>query len=54
MCVVVFGQVNMSLIVHDSEARRCVEALHQTFFEGGDPLSTTEMGEEDLQPISPA
>lgn len=47
------SKVNMSLIVHDSEARRCVEALHQTFFEGADPLSTTEMDEEDLQPIPP-
>ncbi|XP_047058904.1 aspartokinase 1, chloroplastic-like [Lolium rigidum] len=47
------SKVNMSLIVHDSEARRCVEALHQTFFEGVDPLSTTEMDEEDLRPIPP-
>jgi hypothetical protein len=26
-------QVNMSLVVHDSEARACVKALHQAFFE---------------------
>jgi hypothetical protein len=26
-------QVNMSLIVHDSEARACIKALHQAFFE---------------------
>lgn len=29
-------QVNISLIVNDSEAERCVEALHHTFFESGD------------------
>uniref|UniRef100_A0ACD5XJU5 Uncharacterized protein n=1 Tax=Avena sativa TaxID=4498 RepID=A0ACD5XJU5_AVESA len=42
------SKVNMSLIVHDSEARLCVEALHQTFFEDGYPLSTTEIDEENL------
>ncbi|GJN16869.1 hypothetical protein PR202_gb03893 [Eleusine coracana subsp. coracana] len=26
-------QVNMSLIVHDSEARACIKALHEAFFE---------------------
>ena len=26
-------QVNMSLIVHDSEAKALVEALHQAFFQ---------------------
>ena len=44
----------MSLIVHDSEARRCVEALHQAFFEGGDSATTmSEIDEENLHPISP-
>ncbi|KAL6839935.1 hypothetical protein ACP4OV_029745 [Aristida adscensionis] len=27
------SKVNMSLIVHDSEARSCIKALHQAFFE---------------------
>uniref|UniRef100_A0A0A9E106 aspartate kinase n=1 Tax=Arundo donax TaxID=35708 RepID=A0A0A9E106_ARUDO len=27
------SKVNMSLIVHDSEARACIKALHQAFFE---------------------
>ncbi|KAF4390491.1 hypothetical protein F8388_005988 [Cannabis sativa] len=29
------SKVNISLIVNDSEAERCIEALHQTFFESG-------------------
>lgn len=28
-------QVNISLIVHDSEAKQCVKALHSAFFENG-------------------
>lgn len=32
MCV---PQVNMSLIVNDSEAEECVKALHYSFFESG-------------------
>ncbi|CAM0884493.1 unnamed protein product [Alopecurus aequalis] len=47
------SKVNMSLIVHDSEARRCVEALHQAFFEDGDSMTTEEIAEENLHPISP-
>ncbi|PON51927.1 Aspartate kinase, monofunctional class [Parasponia andersonii] len=30
------SKVNISLIVNDNEAERCIEALHQTFFESGD------------------
>ncbi|PON91801.1 Aspartate kinase, monofunctional class [Trema orientale] len=30
------SKVNISLIVHDNEAERCIEALHQAFFESGD------------------
>ncbi|XP_024023719.1 aspartokinase 2, chloroplastic isoform X1 [Morus notabilis] len=30
------SKVNISLIVNDSEAERCVKALHQAFFESGD------------------
>ncbi|XP_052187682.1 aspartokinase 1, chloroplastic-like isoform X2 [Diospyros lotus] len=30
------SKVNISLIVNDSEAERCVKALHYTFFESGD------------------
>ncbi|OMO88787.1 Aspartate/glutamate/uridylate kinase [Corchorus capsularis] len=30
------SKVNISLIVNDSEAEKCVEALHQSFFESGD------------------
>lgn len=40
-----FHQVNMSLIVHDSEAKQCIEALHQAFFED-DVL--TEIGVDGL------
>ncbi|XP_062110704.1 aspartokinase 1, chloroplastic-like isoform X2 [Humulus lupulus] len=29
------SKVNISMIVNDSEAERCIEALHQTFFESG-------------------
>ncbi|KAL6638682.1 hypothetical protein ACP70R_023793 [Stipagrostis hirtigluma subsp. patula] len=29
------SKVNISLIVHDSEAKQCVEALHSAFFENG-------------------
>lgn len=44
----------MSLIVHDSEAKLCVEALHQAFFEGdgdgdGDDRLTAEFDEENLR-----
>nr|BAJ99203.1 predicted protein [Hordeum vulgare subsp. vulgare] len=44
------SKVNMSLIVHDSEAKLCVEALHQAFFEGdgdGDDRLTAEFDEEE-------
>jgi aspartate kinase len=27
--------VNISLVVHDSEAKQCVQALHSAFFENG-------------------
>ncbi|KAI7996371.1 hypothetical protein LOK49_LG10G00054 [Camellia lanceoleosa] len=30
------SKVNISLIVNDSEAERCVKALHYSFFESGD------------------
>lgn len=30
------NQVNISLIVNDSEAEQCVKALHHSFFESGD------------------
>ncbi|XVF02141.1 hypothetical protein REPUB_Repub04eG0150300 [Reevesia pubescens] len=30
------SKVNISLIVNDSEAEKCVKALHQSFFESGD------------------
>uniref|UniRef100_M8C3U0 Aspartokinase n=1 Tax=Aegilops tauschii TaxID=37682 RepID=M8C3U0_AEGTA len=48
------SKVNMSLIVHDSEAKLCVEALHQAFFEGdgdgdGDDRLTAEFDEENLR-----
>nr|CAB3479318.1 unnamed protein product [Digitaria exilis] len=36
------SKVNMSLIVHDSEAKACVEALHQAFFEDEDVLVQAE------------
>lgn len=29
-------QVNISLIVNDTEAEQCVKALHYSFFESGD------------------
>lgn len=35
LTVCVFPQVNMSLIVNDSEAEECVKALHHSFFESG-------------------
>jgi len=31
-------QVNISLIVNDDEAEKCVKALHYAFFESGDLL----------------
>jgi aspartate kinase len=31
----------MSLIVHDGEAKACVRALHQAFFEDEDVLTDT-------------
>jgi len=36
------SKVNMSLIVHDSEAKACVKALHQAFFEDDDVLTQVE------------
>lgn len=30
------SQVNISLIVNDHEAEKCVKALHSTFFESSD------------------
>ncbi|CAO1947127.1 unnamed protein product [Urochloa humidicola] len=36
------SKVNMSLIVHDSEAKACVKALHQAFFEYEDVLTQAE------------
>uniref|UniRef100_A0A0E0JT48 Aspartokinase n=1 Tax=Oryza punctata TaxID=4537 RepID=A0A0E0JT48_ORYPU len=39
------SKVNMSLIVHDSEAKQCIKALHQAFFED-DVL--TEVDEDAL------
>lgn len=32
---IIHTQVNISLIVHDSEAKQCVQALHSAFFENG-------------------
>lgn len=47
-------QVNISLVVHDSEAKQCIQALHSAFFENG---FLSEVEEEDLQhngsPVSP-
>ncbi|KAL5222495.1 hypothetical protein ABZP36_027208 [Zizania latifolia] len=40
------SKVNMSLIVHDSEAKQCMKALHQAFFED-DVL--TEVDQDALQ-----
>jgi hypothetical protein len=31
----VLMQVNISLVVNDSEAKQCVQALHSAFFENG-------------------
>jgi hypothetical protein len=31
----VLKQVNISLVVNDSEAKQCVQALHSAFFENG-------------------
>lgn len=42
------SKVNMSLIVHDSEAKQCMKALHQAFFEGDHPLAA-EIEEEDVE-----
>ncbi|RCV28878.1 hypothetical protein SEVIR_5G444800v4 [Setaria viridis] len=36
------SKVNMSLIVHDSEAKACIKALHQAFFEDEDVLTQVE------------
>jgi aspartate kinase len=33
----------MSLIVHDSEAKACIKALHQAFFEDDDVLIQAEV-----------
>jgi aspartate kinase len=30
---IILTQVNISLVVHDSEAKLCVQALHSAFFE---------------------
>lgn len=32
------AQVNISLVVHDSEAKQCVQALHSAFFENENEL----------------
>lgn len=32
---IILKQVNISLVVHDSEAKQCVQALHSAFFESG-------------------
>lgn len=32
---IILKQVNISLVVHDSEAKQCVQALHSAFFENG-------------------
>ncbi|XP_006646639.1 aspartokinase 1, chloroplastic [Oryza brachyantha] len=37
------SKVNMSLIVHDSEAKQCIKALHQAFFED-DVLTEVDEG----------
>ncbi|CAK7336060.1 unnamed protein product [Dovyalis caffra] len=34
----ILEKVNISLIVNDSEAEKCIKALHQSFFESGDLL----------------
>ncbi|KAG1363507.1 putative aspartokinase 2, chloroplastic [Cocos nucifera] len=39
------SKVNISLVVHDSEAKQCVRALHLAFFEDG---FLSEVGETDL------
>ncbi|BAF13820.1 Os03g0850400, partial [Oryza sativa Japonica Group] len=48
------SKVNISLVVHDSEAKQCIQALHSAFFENG---FLSEVEEEDLQhngsPVSP-
>ncbi|KAL9349626.1 hypothetical protein Peur_056881 [Populus x canadensis] len=36
------SKVNISLIVNDSEAEKCVKALHQSFLESGDLLELTQ------------
>ncbi|KAJ6934064.1 hypothetical protein NC651_009194 [Populus alba x Populus x berolinensis] len=36
------SKVNISLIVNDSEAEKCVKALHQSFLERGDLLELTQ------------
>jgi aspartate kinase len=41
----VHWQVNISLVVHDSEAKQCVQALHSAFFENG---FLSEVEEADL------
>ncbi|EEC76545.1 hypothetical protein OsI_14341 [Oryza sativa Indica Group] len=40
------SKVNISLVVHDSEAKQCIQALHSAFFENG---FLSEVEEEDLQ-----
>jgi len=37
------NQVNISLIVNDSEAEQCVKALHNSFFESGDLSEDSEL-----------
>ncbi|KAL6983046.1 Adenylate kinase isoenzyme 1 [Sarracenia purpurea var. burkii] len=39
------SKVNISLIVNDSEAERCVKALHYSFFESGDMSEIDQDGE---------
>uniref|UniRef100_A0A0E0KLK6 Aspartokinase n=1 Tax=Oryza punctata TaxID=4537 RepID=A0A0E0KLK6_ORYPU len=40
------SKVNISLVVHDSEAKQCIQALHSAFFENG---FLSEVEREDLQ-----
>ncbi|XP_066398973.1 aspartokinase 2, chloroplastic-like [Miscanthus floridulus] len=37
------SKVNISLVVHDSEAKQCVQALHSAFFENGFLLEADEL-----------
>ncbi|KAM0950254.1 putative aspartate kinase [Dioscorea sansibarensis] len=46
------SKVNISLVVHDSEARKCVRALHSAFFEN-DLLSEFDAGLQNGLPFVP-